>query len=376
MGASIKKFARRNPFSTEVDLPKMIRHLPFMCVLAVAPLFAQAQQPQQTTPPAQRPQPPAVATRPQPVAPPAPVAPETPVVTVHGICPEGQAAPAGKPDACTLVLTRAQFEGLVSSLNVNNTNYPPPALRGFATDYANILALASAGEKAGVEKDPRFADLMRIARARVLAESYRRSLQEKYANPSDDEIAAYYNQNVEKFGQTKIERIHVPKVDPTRPQDRRPEFEAKAKKLAGDIRERAARGEDVTSLQVEVYKTLGLKAQPPQTELSTNPKPTFPANVDQDVNALKAGEVTKVEFEPSGFNIYKVRSRNTIPLEQAKAQIVREISQKNIDAALKTATSGVHSELNEQYFSFHNAAPPQRISPHTLPPATKTAPPK
>jgi hypothetical protein len=376
MGALVKKFARRNPFSTEVDLPKMIRHLPFVCVLAVGSLVAQAQQPQQATPPAQRPQPPAVVNRPQPVAPPAPVAPETPVVTVHGVCPEGQTAPAGKPDACTMVLTRAQFEGLVSSLNVNNTNYPPPALRGFATDYANILALASAGEKAGVEKDPRFADLMRIARARVLAESYRRSLQEKYANPSDDEIAAYYNQNVEKFGQTKIERIHVPKVDPTRPQDRRPEFEAKAKKLAGDIRERAARGEDVTSLQVEVYKTLGLKAQPPQTELSTNPKPTFPANVDQDVNALKAGEVTKVEFEPSGFNIYKVRSRNTIPLEQAKAQIVREISQKNIDAALKTATSGVHSELNEQYFSFHNAAPPQRIPPRTLPPATKTAPPK
>jgi len=353
----------------------MIRHLPFVCVFTVASIVAQA-QPQQATPPAQRPQPPAVATRPQPVAPPAPVAPETPVVTVHGVCPEGQAAPAGKPDACTMVLTRAQFEGLVSSLNVNNTNYPPPALRGFATDYANILALASAGEKAGVEKDPRFADLMRIARARVLAESYRRSLQEKYANPSDDEIAAYYQQNVEKFGQTKIERIHVPKVDPTRPQDRRPEFEAKAKKLAADIRERAARGEDVTSLQVEVYKTLGLKAQPPQTELSTNPKPTFPANVEQDINALKAGEVTKVEFEPSGFNIYKVRSRNNIPLEQAKAQIVREISQKNIDAALKTATSSVRSELNEQYFSFHNAAPPQRIPPRTLPPGTKTAPPK
>ena len=357
-------------------MPTMIRHLPFVCVLAVAPLFAQTQQPQQATPPAQRPQPPAVANRPQPVAPPAPVAPETPVVTVHGICPEGQTAPAGKPDACTMVLTRAQFEGLVSSLNVNNTNYPPPALRGFATDYANILALASAGEKAGVEKDPRFADLMRIARARVLAESYRRSLQEKYANPSDDEIAAYYQQNVDKFGQTKIERIHVPKVDPTRPQDRKPDFEAKAKKLAGDIRERAARGEDVTSLQVEVYKTLGLKAQPPQTELSTNPKPTFPANVEQDINALKAGEVTKVEFEPSGFNIYKVRSRNTVPIEQARAQIVREISQKNIDAALKTATSGVHSELNEQYFSFHNAAPPQRIPPRTFPPGTKTAPPK
>jgi len=355
----------------------MIRHLQFVCVLAVAPVLAQTQPQQQVTPPAQGSQPPAVANRPQPVQPPAPVAPDAPVLTVHGVCPAGQTAPADKPEACTMVLTRAQFEALVSSLNVNNTAYAPPALRGFATDYANILALASAGEKAGVEKDPRFQDLMRIARARVLAESYRRSLQEKYAKPSEDEIAAYYKQNADKFEQTKIDRIHVPKVDPTRPQDRSPEFEKKARQLAADIRERAAHGEDATSLQVEVYKALGLKARPPQTELSTSPKPTFPANVEQDINALKAGEVTKVEIEPSGFNIYKVRSRNTMPMEVARAQIVREISQKNVDEALKAATSGVASELNEQYFSLRHAPPPQRIPPRALPPGgTKTAPPK
>ena len=375
MGHHSQDFASRNPFSIEVDLPTMIRHLPFVCVLAAAQLLAQAQQPPAS--PAQHSQPPAAANRPQPITPPQPVAPDAPVVTVHGVCPEGEKAPGGNPEACTIVLTRAQFEGLVASLNVNGTNYPPPALRGFATDYATILALAGAGEKAGVDKDPRFADLMKIARARVLAESYRRSLQEKFANPSEDEIADYYKQNVDKFGQTKIDRIHVPKVDPTRPQDRKPEFEKKAKQLASDIRERAARGEDVTSLQVEVYKTLGLKTQPPQTELSANPKPTFPANIDQDINALKAGEVTKVEFEPSGFNIYKVRSRNTVPIEQARAQIAREISRKKFDDALKAATSNVHSDLNEQYFSFHNAPPPQRIAPRAVPPAgTKTAPPK
>jgi hypothetical protein len=348
----------------------MIRHLQFVCVLAVAPLLtqAQAQQQQVTTPPPQSSQPPAVVgSAPQPVA------ADAPVLTVHGVCPAGQTAPADKPDSCTLVLTRSQFEALVTSLNVNNTAYAPPALRGFATNYATILALAKAGETVGVDKDPRFVDLMTIARARSLAESYRRYLQEKYGNPSAEEIAAYYQQNVDRFEQMKIERIHVPKVDPTRPQDRRPEFEKKARQLASDIRERAARGEDITSLQVEVYKTLGLKAQPPQTELSISPKPTFPANVEQEINALKAGEVTKVEFEPSGFNIYKVRTRNTVPLELAKAQIVREISQKNIDDALKTATSGVSSDLNEQYFNLRHASPPQRILP---PGGTKPAPPK
>jgi hypothetical protein len=357
----------------------MLRHLQFVCVLGVAPFLAQAQPQQQpVTPPAQSSQPPAaIGNQPLPVQSPAPVAADTPVLTVHGVCPVGQKVPADKPDSCTLVLTRVQFEALVSSLNVNNQAYAPPALRGFATNYATILALAKAGENVGVDKDPRFQDLMTIARARALADSYRRYLQEKYGNPSADEIAAYYKDNVGKFEQMKVERIHVPKVDPTRPQDRRPEFEKKARQVASDIRERAARGEDVTSLQVEVYKTLALKAQPPQTELSTSPKPTFPANVEQELNSLKAGEVTKVELEPSGFNIYKVRSRNSIPLEQAKAQIVREISQKNIDDALKAASNGVESELNEQYFSFRHASPPPRIPPRAVPPGSaKPAPPK
>src|SRR5882724_3078650 len=185
----------------------MIRHLPFVCVIAVAPLLAQTQaQPQQQVTPssAQSSQPPAavVGNKPQPVQPIAPVAADAPVLTVHGVCPAGQKAPADKPDSCTLVLTRSQFEALVSSLNVSNQAYPPPALRGFATNYANILALAKAGETVGVDKDPRFQDLMTIARARALAESYRRYLQEKYSNPSADEIAAYYKQNVDKFEQT------------------------------------------------------------------------------------------------------------------------------------------------------------------------------
>lgn len=357
----------------------MIRHLQFVCVLAVAPLLTQAQQPQpqQVKPPAQGSQPPApVGSAPQSGLP-APVAADAPVLTVHGVCPAGQSASAEKSESCTLVLTRTQFEALVSSLNVNNQAYAPPALRGFATNYATILALAKAGENVGVDKDPRFLDLMKIAHARALAESYRRYLQEKYGNPSAEEIAAYYQQNVSKFEQMKIERIHIPKVDPTRPQDRRPEFEKKARQLAADIRERAARGEDVTSLQGEVYKTLGLKTQPPQTELSVSPKPTFPANVEQEINALKAGEVTKVEFEPSGFNIYKVRSRNTIPMEQARALIVREISQKNIDDALKAATSGVTSDLNEQYFNLRHANPPPRIPARMVPPGSaKPTPPK
>ena len=328
----------------------MFRNLLTIFALAAAPALSQAQAGApntQAAPPVQTPHP-SVALAPQAAQ---PVAPDASVITIHGICQKGHPATLEKSDSCSLVLTRAQFESMVSSMNMTNQPYTPPALRGFATGYATLLALAEAGEKEGVDKDPRFQELMEMTRIRALAESYRRSLQEKFGNPPAEEIEQYYQQNLNKFEQVRIERIQIPKGNPKRPQEKRPEFEQKARQLATELRDRAAKGEDMTSLQVEAYVSLGLAMQPPQSALPVSPKPSFLPNVDQDIKALKPGEVTKVEIEPSGFNIYKLRGRTTITLDQAKPQIVREISQQKVDAALKSATGGVRPDLNEQYFS-------------------------
>lgn len=325
-----------------------------------APASGQSSQPSAAAP--------GRATPPQPVHPPEEVKPDAAVVTIHGLCPEGQGK-AEQSDSCTLVLTRTQFETMISSINTTNQTYTKPALRSMASGYVTVLALADAAEKEGIEKDPRFQELMKVTRKRALADSYRRFLQEKYSNPSPEEIAEYYKQNINKFEQVKIDRILVPKVNPKRSQENRAEFEKKARQLAGEIRERAARGEDMNSLQVEAYKSLGLDSQPPATELNPDRKGIVQQSVEQEVNALKPGEVTKVEEESSGFNIYKLRAKNTMPLEVAKAQIVRELSQKNFDAAMKAVTNRVNADFNEQFFKPQPTGPsqnprvPARMSP-------------
>jgi parvulin-like peptidyl-prolyl cis-trans isomerase-like protein len=363
MGTSFSEFVSVIHSNLRLVLPTMVRHLQFVCVLVLAPFLALAQQQQQVTPPpAQGSQPPA-GNRPQPIQPPTPVAPDAPVITIHGLCPA-----ADKAGSCSLVLTRTEFETLVTSINTTNQTYTMPALRSLAGGYVTILTLADAAEKAGVDKDPRFQELMKVTRARTLADAYRRYLQEKYSNPSPEEIAEYYKQNINKFEQQKVDRIMVPRVNPKRPQEKRAEWEKKARDLAAAIRERAARGEDVVALQVEVYKTLGLNdSQPPQTEIPG--KGAFPPAVDQDIKALKPGEVTKVEFEPSGFNIYKLRSRSAVPIEAARAQIVREYSQQKIDAEMKALTGRVHSDFNEQYFDPHTSGGPrpQRVPSRVAP---------
>ena len=362
----------------------MIRTLLMVCVLTVTALPVQSQESRagEAPPRSQSSQPlagmPAPAQSQQSVQ---QVAPDAAVVTIHGICPDGQGKPE-QSDSCSLVLTRTQFETMVSSINVTNQNYSGTALRSLASGYVTVLSLASAGEQAGVEKDPRFQELMKVAHARALADAYRRYLQEKYGSPSAAEIEEYYRQNASKFEQLKIDRVLIPRVNPKRPQERRAEFEQKARELAATIRERASKGEDMSSLQVEAYKSLGLvDSQPPQTEMISSRKGIFQPGVEQEINALKPGEVTKVEFEPSGFNIYKLRSRTIIPLELAKATIVQELSQKNIDAALKSATSHVHADYNEQFF---NPAPtgglqnrlPARMVPSGNPPIARPMQPR
>jgi hypothetical protein len=306
----------------------------------------------------------------QPSAPPLPqqsfnpdnVAPNAPVVIIHGVCPKDAASAktgsakegsakdgSGKADSCQTVITKEQFNSMLSGMSVTAQITTPAAMRNFAESYSQLLGLACEGEKAGAENDPRFQELMRIARIRALADSYRHSLDEKYSNPSPQEIEAYYNENISKYDSFKVERIIVPSVNTGRTPAGRAENEKKIQQLANDIRERAARGEETQKLQDEVYKVLALPT-PPKTDLGMKRRGSLPVAIEKDLLALKPGEVTKLESEMSGFNIYKLRSRDTIPVEYVKAEIVCDLHQKNMEVAMKAVTGNIHPELNEQFF--------------------------
>ena len=81
----------------------------------------------------------------------------------------------------------------------------------------------------------------------------------------------------------------------------------------------------------------------------------------------------------SGFNIYKLRSRDTIPVEYVKAEITRDLHQKNMEVAIKAVTGNIHPELNEQFFGptgrtggpiLRNPQSPDAVSPKAIAPGT------
>lgn len=350
----------------------MMRVFLTICVVTFMSLLAQPQDAgtSKAAPPAVTPQP--------PVNPQEPVVPlDAAVITVHGVCPPGKAGATENSDSCATVITRREFEAMLAVMNMANQAYSPAALRSMAETYAQLLALADAGQKAGIDKDPRFEEMMKIVRVRTMAEMYRRSLDEKFNAPSAEAIDAYYKDNITRFEQLKIDRVFLPLADPKRPQDR-VTFEKKARLAIGALRERAAKGEDMGALQAEAYKSLGL-ASPPSADLGGKRKGNFPPLVEKDIFALKPGEVTKVETDLAGFSFYKVRTREPIPLELVKTEITREMYQKNMEAAVKSATGRVHTDLNEQFFKPHamTPAPPSfRPAPHvTVQPGPANTPP-
>lgn len=301
------------------------------------------------------------------------VPPDAVVIEIHGLCApvDAESAPT-KSDSCTTKMTKEQFNAMLSGIGITNQVSSVAAMRSLAESWVQLMAMAAAAQQSGVDKDPRFAELMKIVRVRTLAEAYRHSLEQKFGNPPQEKIEAYYNENKGKFEEIRLDRIFIPKVNPRLLPAQQPEYNKKAAKVAADIRERAVNGEDMTKLQNEASKTLNLVA-PATVDIGVHRRGTMSPAVEKDVFALKGGEVTKVELELSGYNIYKLRSRDTVPLEQAKNEIIRELHRKDMETAMKAVNENVHAELNDQFFK-PQLPPGAPKTPATLVPLNPPAP--
>ena|SRR5579884_81520 len=325
-----------------------MRRITLTFILACSALAQTAQQ-QQVAKPAPTP-PPYIAQRPE--VHPENVGPDTVVVEIQGVC-SGLGEGTIKTSPCETQITRSQFNTMITAVGVPGLAASTAAQKNFAESYAQLLALADAAQKSGIDKDPQFAELMKIAHVRAMGEVYRQFMENKAQNPSQEEIEAYYKENTAKFEQIKLERVIVPPaVNPRRGTPA--EAGKKAKELAAQLRERAVKGEDMTILQKEAYKTLGLPA-PPNADMGAHRRGTLPVNLEAELFALKPGEVTKVETEPAGFTFYRLRTHDVPSLDTVRNEILRDLHQKSVLSTVKAAQDRVHTNLNPDYFTVNPA---------------------
>jgi hypothetical protein len=289
------------------------------------------------------------------------VAPDDPVITVNGFCAE----PAQPGNACKTVITRAQFEKLAEALQPDM----PLALRlKVANAYARNMRMAAAAEKRGLDQTPAFAEEMRYARMQLLSQDLDRALRAEANNIPDADVASYYEKNKSSFEQATVARIFVPhakKIAPGAPEKGIDESQEKAAvdamaKVAADLRSRAVSGEDPDKLQIQAYAEAGIERATADTKLEKVRRSTLPLQ-HESVMDLKPGEVSEVFSDPAGAHfIYKMISKETLPLADAEAEIRTAISTQRYRDSMKPFQGDV--VFSDAYFNppGQSAAPAQR----------------
>ena len=275
--------------------------------------------------------------------------PTATVITIHGACTtrtstKGAAAAKG----CTTNVSKKQFDTLLNLVMPPHQTATPQMRRTLAQRYVELLAIADAAQKAGVEKSPEY----QLLRLRGLAEAYQRQLDLKYKQVPPSEVDAYYNQHKDEFDSATLRRLYIPKADPAKPKataDEKATFAKKAEDIGVQMEQRAKKGEDMDALEKDAYSKLGLTITPPSTQIGPVRKGALPAATDKQIFALAQGGTYK-DDEPTAVIIYKVESKQTLPVDKVKDEIVRTLERQKMDSTMKSITSSVKADYNDKYF--------------------------
>ncbi|MGB0006994.1 MAG: peptidylprolyl isomerase [Candidatus Sulfotelmatobacter sp.] len=285
------------------------------------------------------------------------VGPDDPVITLNGFCADLE----GQGDSCKTTITRAQFEKLTHALQPGMSL---PLRLKVANAYARNLRMSAAAEKRGLDKTPEFEEEMRFARMQLLAQDLDRALQAEANKITDADLEDYYKKNQSSYEQATVARIFIPRTKAIVP-SRQGEApirtdEAAMTKFAEVLRARAVNGEDPDRLQIEAYAEAGITRANADTRMVNVRRGTLPPQ-HETVMDLNPGEVSQVFSDPDGAHfIYKMISKNILPLEDAEAEIRTQISSQRYRDSMKSFEGNV--VFNDAYFiSPETPAPGQAL---------------
>jgi hypothetical protein len=300
------------------------------------------------------------------------------VITIQGLCerpPNSNATPVD----CSTVITRADFEKLVNAVQ---PNMPAANRKPFATRYVTILLLAEKGHEMGLDKTPEFDEQMYIARLQLLARQAGEKMQRDAANVPDAQISDYYQQHASDYKSISFERIFIPKqkqIDTaSKPNELQPAkanntSDAEMKDEAEKLRARAAAGEDPTKLQQEANDFAGNKTKATNVKVENMRKTSIPPT-DAAIFDLKAGEVSQVFSDPTGYRIYKVTEIKELPLASVHDEIAHALQGQNMKNSFESLENSAKTTYDNSYFPTP-AAPSLRNPGETPTPQGTTPPP-
>ncbi|HEY1463760.1 MAG TPA: peptidylprolyl isomerase [Terriglobales bacterium] len=287
---------------------------------------------------------------------PAVTASDPAVITIQGLCSSSErSAAASKSAPCKTTITRSEFEKMVNAVR---PDMPPAQRKQFAEGYAKALVMAHDAHEKGLDRGPTFEEMMKLMRIQIASQEYAKSMHDKAAQISDKDLQDYYDKNATNYRQADLERIYIPKTkqltskdnaNPDELKKQRDASEAEMKKEAEALHTRAVAGEDFVKLQTDAFDAAGMKVQSPSTKLTNVREGNFPPE-QRVIFSLKPNDVSDVLTNQSGYFIYKLDAKNTVPLSQVKEEIRNTLSSQRFQDAMQTAQGSTQLSYDEEYF--------------------------
>ena len=255
-------------------------------------------------------------------------------------------------------VTQAAFETMVSDLEAQQG--PADLSRKTIGDnYASLLMLSQQAVAQHLESSPEVVRQLALDRTQILSNAEYARLKAQ-ANPTAEEIRAYYNAHLADYDVVQIRRLFI-WTNNEGSKSGHGLSQQQATALAAAVRKAYASGGDVSKVvQDAVHDPNSVVFD---TEPLTFQRGEMPPRLDEAAFALKEGGWTELNDAPGTFVFLQVVKRSRRDLKEVSPQIEKKLQAQKLKDEMDDLKKKAGIWMDEQYF----APPPQKPVSSTQP---------
>jgi peptidyl-prolyl cis-trans isomerase C len=267
-----------------------------------------------------------------------------------------------------VAVRQSEFENALKTLPEQYQQFAMGAgKKQFAEDYLRMKMLASAGMKAGLDKDPEVVSQLALMRENLVANAQLKKIEDGI-KITDEDLKKAYDAAKSQYEQVKARHILVAFKGSPAAQPDKPELtEEQAKAKAEDIRKQLAAGASFEELAKKESDDVGSGSR--GGDLGEFGPGQMVPEFEKAAFEAKVGDLTPVVRTQFGYHVIKVDEHGSTPFEQVKPVLERNERQARLQAALDKMKNDAKPTFNETYFA--PPAPPAAAPEAAPAPETK-----
>ena len=250
---------------------------------------------------------------------------------------------AGKP------VTAKQALDMLSSLRPEDrkrfeSNLPALVQQVYMEDQ-----LASEAARMKLDTQSPWKEQLRMTRDNILTQAY---LSQASSTGATEDPAAYYQAHAADFDQVKLSGILVAFSSPGTPAGAGAiqRTEAAAQEKADDLEKKLKTGGDFSALARTDSDNQQSSVKGGDLGTFVMGDPNVPPAIRDRITKLQPGQISEPVRVPNGIYIFKLDSRNRLPLETVRQQIVQKQGNDRAQASLKTQMDKYKIEVQDTDF--------------------------